>query len=141
MKMNLAPIRPGLLAAITLSILFSVAPADAHGPQPSVTSAPASGITTTAATLNGTVNANGSAATAWFQWGATTNYGNLTSATNLLATNATLPVSIVVSNLTPGLTYHFCAAASNSYGMATGTGPDFPDTSPLHQPQRRAAGI
>ena len=32
----------------------------------------------TSATLNGTVNPDGYPTTAWFQWGTTTNYGNLT---------------------------------------------------------------
>jgi hypothetical protein len=34
---------------------------------------PATGVSTSSATLNGTVNPNGWPTAAWFQWGATTN--------------------------------------------------------------------
>ena len=50
---------------------------------PTATTQPATGMSSTGATLNGTVNPNGSSTAAWFEWGATTNYGNLTSVTNL----------------------------------------------------------
>ena len=69
MKTHLASIWPGLLAAITLSVLFSAAPAHAHGQYPNMATAPASGILPTAATLNGNVSADSAPATAWFQWG------------------------------------------------------------------------
>jgi hypothetical protein len=121
MKTHLASIWPGLLAAITLSVLFSAAPAHAHGQYPNMATAPASGILPTAATLNGNVSADSAPATAWFQWGTSSNYGNSTAATNLPYTNIALPVSMMISNLTPNVTYHFCVAASNSYGLATGT--------------------
>ena len=39
----------------------------------------ATGVSTSSATLNGTVNPNGWPTTARFQWGTTTSYGNLTS--------------------------------------------------------------
>ena len=40
-------------------------------------------LSTTSATLNGSVNPNGLATTAWFEWGTTTNYGQSTTTTNL----------------------------------------------------------
>src|SRR5262245_32093801 len=43
---------------------------------PSATTSGAS-VTATTATLSGLLNANGAVSTAGFQWGATTNYGNL----------------------------------------------------------------
>ena len=121
MNLQLTPIRTALLASIALNLLISASSAEAHGLQPSMTSTPASGIMPTAATLDGNVSANGAPATAWFQWGTSTNYGNLTAATNLPFTNIYLPVSMAISNLTPNVTYHFCVAASNSYGLATGS--------------------
>ena len=46
--------------------------------QPAVTTSPATSITSTNATLNGTVNPNGAATTAYFRYGLTTSYGSYT---------------------------------------------------------------
>jgi hypothetical protein len=119
MKTFLTPIRSALLAAITLSS----APVFAS-PQrgaPIATTSPATGLSPCGAALNALVNADGLATTAWFQWGIDTNYGNLTSTTNMSATWGNYPVSAMISNLTPGLTWHFRAVASNSMGVATGS--------------------
>jgi hypothetical protein len=86
---------------------------------------PASDIAATSATLNGTVNPNGWPTTAWFQWGATTGYGNLTSVTNLGSGTNTLPVAAALAGLTPGTTFHFRAAASNSVGVIYGADQSF----------------
>jgi len=53
------------------------------GEAPRVFTLPAGRVTTTSATLRGMVNPVGQPATAWFEWGETTSYGNLTLATNL----------------------------------------------------------
>jgi hypothetical protein len=80
---------------------------------------PATAITATSATLNGTANPSGWFASAWFQWGATTNYGNLTAVTDLgYGTNA-LPLLATVDGLTSGTTYHFRAVAN--FGPTAGT--------------------
>ncbi len=88
---------------------------------PTVASLPASGVTGTQATLNGTVNPKGTSATAWFQWGTTTGYGNLTSATDLGSGSNDLPLLAPVAGLIPGKTYHFRVAAANSDGSVYGT--------------------
>jgi hypothetical protein len=85
----------------------------------------ASTITTTSAMLNGTVNPNGYPTTAWFHWGATTNYGNLTSMINLGSGTNALPFSAPLAGLTPGVTYHFRVAATNDYGLAYGSDQSF----------------
>ena len=92
---------------------------------PTVSNAPATGIALTTATLNGMVDPNGQSTSAWFQWGTNTSYGNVTSVTNLPATNASLAVSMAVSNLTPGLTYHFQLLASNSAGVTLSSDQSF----------------
>src|SRR5262249_53952346 len=80
----------------------------------------ASGITTTNATLNGSVNPDGTATSAWFRYGVTTNYGSYSATNNFPATNVTLSVSNLVNNLAPGSTYHFQLVASNSLGVNAG---------------------
>ena len=85
----------------------------------------ASTITPTSATLNGTVNPNGWPTTAWFQWGTTTNYGNLTSVTDLGSGTTALPLSAPLAGLTPSVTYHFRVAATNDYGLVYGSDQSF----------------
>jgi hypothetical protein len=81
----------------------------------------ASGITPSNATLNALVTPNDASTAAYFQWGATTNYGNFT-ASNLLSANLNTAqaVTAVIGNLLPGATNHFQAVASNSAGTSYG---------------------
>ena len=86
---------------------------------PSAVTLPASGFGAGSATLNGIVYP-GVAATAYFQWGTDTNYGNTTSPINVGSGVAPVPVSTGLTGLLPGTTYHYLMAASNSVGLATG---------------------
>jgi len=92
---------------------------------PLVSTLPATGVSTNSATLNGTVNPNGWPTTAWFQWGATTNYGNLTSASDLGSGTTALFFFAPLEGLTPGVTYHFRVAATNDYGLVCGSDQSF----------------
>jgi hypothetical protein len=82
---------------------------------------PASDITLTNATLNGTVNAGDVTSSYYFEWGTNTSYGNFTP-TNMLVTNLTVAqaVSATLNNLTPGSTYHFQLVAFNGLGYSFG---------------------
>jgi hypothetical protein len=88
--------------------------------QLSVVTEPASNITAENATLNATVNPNGTASAVFFEWGTTTNYGNTTPVTNVGAGTSAVAVSNVVNNLAPGATYHYQAVATNSAGILLG---------------------
>ena len=98
------------LSAFTLEVLA-----------PAVTTLAASSFTATNATLNGTVNPNGDAATAYFQYGLTTNYGSFSATITLAATNVDLAVFSPISGLAPGTTYHYQLVGSNSAGTSTGS--------------------
>jgi hypothetical protein len=87
---------------------------------PTVTTLPASAVTATNATLNGTVNPNGAATTAYFQYGLTTSYGSYSTTNSLAAANTSTSVSNLIGSLSPGATYHFRLVANNSAGTATG---------------------
>lgn len=69
-----------------------------------------------AATFNGVVNPGNLASEAWFEWGTTTNYGNATALINLPATNAALPVGLLVTNFNPAMVCHYAVVATNSAG-------------------------
>jgi hypothetical protein len=84
-----------------------------------VATLPATAITATSAALNGTANPYGWTICAWFQWGATTNYGNLTAATFLGGGTNALPLSATLDGLTSSTTYHFRAVAD--FGPFGGT--------------------
>ncbi len=92
---------------------------------PAATTLPASTIASTSAILNGMVNPYGAATAAWFQYGVTTNYGSFSATNNLGAMNATLAVSILISSLVPGTTYHFQLLAANSVGVTNGVDATF----------------
>jgi len=71
-------------------------------------------------TMNGTVNPNGLPTAAWFEWGGTTNYGTITSATNLTSGTTNRSFSAVVTNLSNIEIYYYRAMASNSLGLVYG---------------------
>jgi len=80
----------------------------------------ASGTTATNSTLNGQAYANGETGAAYFEWGTTTGYGNVTP-TNLLAANYVAQnISATVSNLAPFTTYHFQVVVVNASGTNYG---------------------
>ncbi len=85
----------------------------------------ATAVSTNSATLNGSINPNGWPTTAWFQWGATSSYGNVTSETALGSGTTDLPLSAPLAGLTPGVTYHFRIAATNDCGLAYGSDQSF----------------
>jgi alpha-tubulin suppressor-like RCC1 family protein len=87
---------------------------------PAVFTMPAWRVTTTSATLRGMVNPRGLPATAWFEWGETTSYGNLTTATNLAGGSNVVYVAAEAEGLMPGRRLHCRLVVSNSLGVFPG---------------------
>ncbi len=95
-------------------------------PVPSATTGSATNITTTGATLNGTVNANGYSTTVTFQYGLTTSYGSeVTAGQSPVTGTGSTAVSANISGLTPGTLYHFRVVAVNTYGTKNGSDATF----------------
>jgi len=89
---------------------------------PTVTTTAASSIGTTSATVNGSVNPNGSLTTYWFQWGTDPALGTSSSTAGATLNGVVVqPVSTVLSGLTSGGTYFFRVAAYNPMSPATNT--------------------
>ena len=82
---------------------------------PIVTSYPATLITSSSASLNGSLNPNGLPTTFFFQYGRTTNYGNRTPS-HTRTGNTARPVSANIVGLAPHTTYHFRLVARNATG-------------------------
>ncbi len=96
---------------------------------PAVATSPASSVTSTTATLNGSASPRGLATTGWFRY-ASTNPGTcndafgtrvpLTGGTALGSGTAAVAYLENLTGLMPGTTYWFCAIAQNSVGTSNG---------------------
>jgi hypothetical protein len=71
--------------------------------------------------LNGLVNPNGAGAiSGWFEYGPTTNYGNVTAVQNLGSGTNALTFNQLLVGLASGTTYHGRAGAATSFGTKYG---------------------
>jgi hypothetical protein len=91
-------------------------------PAPTVVTEPASSLTHTSATLNATVNPNGSAVTECkFEYGTSTSYGSSVPCLALPGEGSSpTAVSASVESLNESTTYHFRIVATNSGGTSHG---------------------
>ncbi|MBF8275962.1 MAG: hypothetical protein HW390_1035 [Candidatus Brocadiaceae bacterium] len=87
---------------------------------PTVITGTATGITSSSATLNGTVTANGLPTTAWFNYGTVSASYTGTSTTQSVSGTSSASVSIGISGLSAATTYYYRIAANNSVGTSTG---------------------
>jgi hypothetical protein len=92
---------------------------------PNVTTLVASGVTTGGATLNGSLNPNGQSATAQFEYGLTTSYGNLVALAGTYSGSNSIVVSSNLIGLAAGTTYHFRLDATNASGHTLGADQSF----------------
>jgi hypothetical protein len=93
--------------------------ADAYQPGQPVTGG-ASGISTSAATVSGTVNPEGAAVKVSFQFGTTTAYGQSTPTQTIGVGNAPAAFTAALTGLPAGTTVHYRAVASSDFGTFTG---------------------
>jgi uncharacterized delta-60 repeat protein len=106
------------------------------GAAPTVTSSTASNVSSITATLNGTVNPNGTSTTVTFEYGLTTSYGSSIAATLApVSGSSELAVSATLNVLTPGATYHYRLVGVNGVGTSNGTDMIFTTASSLHVPR------
>jgi phosphodiesterase/alkaline phosphatase D-like protein len=87
---------------------------------PTVTTNPASSVSTPSARLNGRVNPNGQSTSWHFEYGTSTSYGSATATQNAGSGTSTSSVSVTVLGLAAGTTYHFRLVATNASGTSAG---------------------
>ncbi|SEW20887.1 beta strand repeat-containing protein [[Clostridium] fimetarium] len=98
---------------------------------PSTNTNNATSILCTAATLNGTVNANNAISIVTFEYGTTIAYGTTVTAVQSPVTSIEfMPVSVSLSGLTPNTTYHFRVKAENIVGTTYGSDITFTTPTP-----------
>lgn len=96
---------------------------------PTVVTTAATAVTSTTASLNGTVNANGNSTTVTFEYGLTTLYGTTVPGVPSPVTGSSVtPVTAAITGLTPGTLYHFRCKGTNSNGSANGADLTFTTT-------------
>ncbi|MFH0889255.1 MAG: hypothetical protein V1871_08630 [Planctomycetota bacterium] len=95
------------------------------GSPPSCGTNTATNVTYNSATLNGTVNPNGLATTAYFQWGLTTSYGSSTSSQTIGSGTININVTATLNGLSANTLYNFSVVATNSVGITYGTNQTF----------------
>lgn len=90
---------------------------------PAVVSSAATAVTSTTATLNGTVNPDGLATTYTFDGGTDTSYGNQQPSPQASVGSGTSPVaeSTNLTGLSPSTTYHVRIEATNADGTTDGS--------------------
>src|SRR6185369_14515598 len=88
---------------------------------PLVTTTAASNTGGTNATLNASINPGGGATTYYFEYGATTSYGNTTATNSLAAGTSPVSRNSTINGLFPVSTYHYRIVASNSAGVNRGS--------------------
>ncbi|MEX2055284.1 MAG: sialidase family protein, partial [Candidatus Andersenbacteria bacterium] len=93
------------------------------GTAPTVTTSAATNQGTTSATLNGTVNPNGLATTAYFEWGTSNTLATSTATPSQSIAPGTSTVSVTanLTGLSPTTTYYFRVVGQNSAGTQRGS--------------------
>ena len=113
-----------ILTYIFTFLLFeSVSLAAPPSPKvPTVITNTATSVTSSGATLNGGVNPNGRATTAWFEWGTSSTLATFSSTPmqSMKSGKGNKTIKAALSGLTSGTTYYFRVAASNSVGTSRG---------------------
>jgi hypothetical protein len=96
---------------------------------PAATTGAATGIGTTTATLNGTVDPNSRDTTFYFEYGTSTSYGAKTAVKSAGSGASPQNEAVAVSKLLVGKTYHFRIVATSDAGTATGADATFTTSS------------
>lgn len=110
--------------------LCLAAPAAGAASEPVASTGNATGITSTSATLNGTVNPEGQTTTYYFEYGTSTSYGTRTATTAAGSGTADIAASAPTASLTPNATYHYRLVATNPSGTTLGADVSFTTPKP-----------
>jgi hypothetical protein len=108
-----------LFAALAAMFMLTLSPS-ALAAAPTATTGPATAVTSTTATVNGSVNSGKEQTTYHFEYGKTTAYGTVTPNANAGKGNKTSNVSADLATLAPSTAYHYRLVATNASGTVPG---------------------
>ncbi len=100
------------------------------GTAPSAHTDAATNVTRTSVNLNGRVNPDGAQTTYWFEYGTTSDLGNVTSLQSTSAGTSLVGVSAAVGGLTPATKYFYRLDAQNQFGTVVGSIQSFTTVGP-----------
>jgi RTX calcium-binding nonapeptide repeat (4 copies) len=92
---------------------------------PTVVTSPAWSLGPTSATVGGTVDPNGRSTGWWVEYGTSTSYGSRTDTQSAGSGSSAVNVSVRLTGLTAGVTYHVRLVASNDLGTTRGADRSF----------------
>ena len=107
---------------------FAVGAPPPPPPPPAASTLGVTGITNTSARVTGTVNANGTAASWWLEYGPSTSYGSKSPAQAVAATTNDIDVGVNLTGLSPGTLYHARIVIANGNGTTPGDDVTFTTT-------------
>jgi len=105
---------------------------------PSATTGGAQAVSTSSATLTGTVNPQGQDTTYYFEYGTSTAYGSRTAKSSAGNGTSNVSASAAIGSLTPSTTYHYRLVADN--GSRTTLGADMTFTTVASAPRATTGG-
>jgi len=97
---------------------------------PTATTGSATSVTSSTATLNGTVHPSGLSTTYHFEYGTGTSYGSTTDSASAGSGTSNTSVSNNITGLSASTTYHYRLVATNSVGTSTGSDQQFATSAP-----------
>ena len=101
---------------------------------PAATTGPSEQVSTSSATVTGTIAPNGAATTYHVEYGTSTAYGLATGARDVGAGTDPVPVRESLSGLSPNTDYHYRVVAANANGVARGADATFHTAIPVAPP-------
>jgi plastocyanin len=104
-------------------------------PPPLATTGSATGISSTGATVEGTVNAHGQTTTYFFNYGQTPSYGAKTAEVSIGKGTSDQGVSALLAELLPDTTYHYQLVAHSAGGTTPGADQTLTTSSVVVPPQ------
>jgi hypothetical protein len=117
--------RSHLKSALIVLALALVSPGTALAAAPGATTGDATAVSSTSATVTGSVNPNKESTTYHFEYGTTTAYGTVTPNQGPVGGNAGKSASADLAQLTPSTTYHYRLVATNPSGTTNGADKTF----------------
>lgn len=109
--------------------------------RPSINSFSGAGTSDVTATLSAAVTPNGAATTVFFEYGPTPGFGTTTAGQSIGSGNSPVNVSVNLTGLAAGTTYHYRVYATNSVGTTTAASGTFQTSAPLPQVTTTAASF